>query len=222
MPQSKPSPKSDKPSPASNVLFAMTVLAVIAGGAILVLRPSSDPAGAAASSGSGAPEATAARDPSTAEAAAAAAPPEPSSPPSAAAALTAPPKTRPPADAPVPDIQLGQYSPARPVNQVRDAHHFAARHPEVLQYVPCFCGCEARGHVGNDDCFVASRDAQGRVTSWEPHGVSCAVCIDVAIDAGRMHSSGASVTQIRTAIENKYRPLAPSMTPTPMPPTETK
>jgi hypothetical protein len=54
---------------------------------------------------------------------------------------------------------------------VRTVYTFAAKHPEVLSKVPCFCGCENRGHRHNDDCFVASRDARGVPTAWEPHGV---------------------------------------------------
>ena len=54
---------------------------------------------------------------------------------------------------------------------VRAVYTFAAEHPEVLSKVPCFCGCENRGHKNNDDCFVAGRDGRGRVTAWEPHGV---------------------------------------------------
>src|SRR5262245_24519708 len=41
----------------------------------------------------------------------------------------------------------------RPAETARMAYEFAARHPEVLKYVPCFCGCERGGHRGNDDCF---------------------------------------------------------------------
>ena len=48
---------------------------------------------------------------------------------------------------------------------------FAAEHPEVLSYVPCYCGCERGGHRGNEDCFVTARDANGDVIEWEPHGV---------------------------------------------------
>ena len=54
---------------------------------------------------------------------------------------------------------------------VRAVHLFAARHPEVLSYMPCFCGCQRGGHKHNDDCFVAARDGTGKVTAWEPHGV---------------------------------------------------
>jgi Protein of unknown function with PCYCGC motif len=62
--------------------------------------------------------------------------------------------------------------PARPPDVVRAAYLFAAEHPEILAYVPCYCGCERSGHRGNDDCFVAARDAEGNVTQWEPHGAT--------------------------------------------------
>jgi hypothetical protein len=62
--------------------------------------------------------------------------------------------------------------PARPADVVRAAYTFAAEHPEVLGYVPCYCGCERSGHRGNDDCFVSMRDANGDVTQWEPHGMT--------------------------------------------------
>lgn len=58
-----------------------------------------------------------------------------------------------------------------PPDVVRAVHLFAARHPEVLSYVPCFCGCQRGGHKGNDDCFVAGRDSTGKVTGWDIHGV---------------------------------------------------
>jgi uncharacterized protein with PCYCGC motif len=62
--------------------------------------------------------------------------------------------------------------PARPPDVVRAAYLFAAEHPEILGYVPCYCGCERSGHRGNDDCFVATRDANGDVTQFEPHGAT--------------------------------------------------
>jgi hypothetical protein len=100
---------------------------------------------------------------------------------------------------------------------VQAVYEFAARHPEVLSYMPCFCGCEREGHTGNHDCFVRSRDANGRVT-WDVHGLTCAVCLDVGREAMQMFNSGASITAIRAAIEQKYTPRFPSKTPTPVPP----
>src|SRR6478672_2814260 len=64
---------------------------------------------------------------------------------------------------PRPDAQTAS-TPARPPDVVRAAYLFAAEHPEILGYVPCYCGCERSGHRGNDDCFVATRDANGDVT----------------------------------------------------------
>jgi hypothetical protein len=106
---------------------------------------------------------------------------------------------------------------ARPVPVVQAAYEFAARHPEVLQYVPCYCGCESRGHGGNHDCFVKRRAVDGRVIEWDPHGSGCTVCVDVARDAMLMFNSGASVTAIRAAIDKKWGTRFPSQTPTPIP-----
>src|SRR6185312_12747264 len=76
---------------------------------------------------------------------------------------------KPPAitDADLPPLPVVPFAPARPMDVVRAVYVFAAKHPEVLSHVPCFCGCESRGHRHNDDCFVSARDAQGRPTVWE-------------------------------------------------------
>ena len=119
----------------------------------------------------------------------------------------------------MPLIELGGYAPSRPMEVLRDAHTFTADHPEVASYVPCYCGCGNAGHKNNADCFVKARDGEGRVTEWEPHGVSCAVCIDIAVESMKMRNSGASVTAIRKKVQNDYRPNFPgSETPTPAPP----
>jgi len=72
----------------------------------------------------------------------------------------------------LPPLPFGPSPPARPPDVVRAVYTFAAEHPEVLGYVPCYCGCERSGHRGNDDCFVTSRNANGDVRSWEPHGMT--------------------------------------------------
>lgn len=117
----------------------------------------------------------------------------------------------------LPPLPFQAYAPPRPMETVRAVYRFAAEHPEVLSYVPCFCGCERGGHRGNDDCFVKARNAQGDVTEWEPHGLDCAVCIDVANEAMQMTHSGASVTDIRKAIETKWNRPGAGHTPTPQP-----
>lgn len=109
------------------------------------------------------------------------------------------------------------FSP-RPADYVRTVYTFAAAHSDILRYVPCFCGCERMGHRANDDCFIAKRSATGKVLAWEPHGVICEVCLDVAHEAMQLHNTGASVAQIRAAIDQKWATVGTSHTNTPMPP----
>jgi hypothetical protein len=121
---------------------------------------------------------------------------------------------------PIPPLPEVSFTPSRPMPLVQQVYEFAARHPEVLQYVPCYCGCERAGHNGNHDCFVKSRTAAGRVTEWDTHGIGCAICLDVGRDAMTLFNSGNSVAQIRAAIEKKYGSYFPTSTPTPRPPSK--
>ena len=146
----------------------------------------------------------------------------------AAAAPT--PEATPPAPAPIPapavvlkphpqkelpTLQLPGYPLGRSPEVITAAYKFAAEHPEILTYVPCFCGCERMGHRGNEDCFVKARDVNGDVVAWEDHGMECAVCLDVATRARQMYTSGASVSDIRAAVEKEFTPLSTNHTPTP-------
>lgn len=39
--------------------------------------------------------------------------------------------------------------------EILEAYQFAVEHPEVLNYMPCYCGCfEEDGHTSNTNCFV--------------------------------------------------------------------
>jgi hypothetical protein len=115
----------------------------------------------------------------------------------------------------LPPLQFPSYPMQRSAEVVTAAYTFAAEHPEVLSYVPCYCGCERSGHRGNEDCFVKSRDVNGDVVEWEDHGMECAVCLDVATRARQLFTSGASVADIRTTIEKEWSGRATNHTPTP-------
>ena len=125
-----------------------------------------------------------------------------------------------PEDVPLPALPAVPNMVPRSPEVVTAAYEFAARNPDILEYVPCFCGCDSAGHTGNADCFVQSRNEDGSVQSWEPHGMACLVCIDVARDAMQLHASGGSVRDIRSAVDGKYLPRATRQTPTPAPPSQ--
>jgi hypothetical protein len=77
----------------------------------------------------------------------------------------------PAAPAVLPPLPAEAFPAARSPEIVMAAYEFAARHPEILRYVPCFCGCERSGHGDNEDCFVKGRTADGQVV-WDPHGAT--------------------------------------------------
>lgn len=194
------------PRKSFNPLLIGAVIAAVVGVGVLAFwrgAPSSDPAAAATS-------ASATSEPAGAQS------PQPT--PEVVARAAANARLGPHKQANLPPIPFAAYPPPRPQEVVASAYKFAAEHPEILSYVPCFCGCERSGHVGNTDCFVRQRAANGDVIAWDEHGIECAVCIDVANRSRQMFESGASVRAIRAAIDKEFGSVRPSSMPTPHPP----
>lgn len=54
--------------------------------------------------------------------------------------------------------------------EIVEAYVFAAKHPEVLEYMPCYCGCENPrfAHESNYDCFVDGIDRSRDVPRVSP------------------------------------------------------
>lgn len=102
--------------------------------------------------------------------------------------------------------------------EVQQIYRLAASHAELLQWIPCYCGCgESAGHRSNRDCFVHDIQTDGSVI-WDDHGTRCAVCLEIAVHAAQMNAKGSSPAEIRAAIDQSYSDsrYAPP-TPTPMP-----
>ena len=43
-------------------------------------------------------------------------------------------------------------------------YRFAVDRPDVLRYMPCFCGCARFGHRDNRHCYVKADHPDGTVT----------------------------------------------------------
>jgi len=56
--------------------------------------------------------------------------------------------------------------------KVQETYIMAAKYPEVVASVPCYCGCAADGHKSNLDCFVKQMGAENAVEEWDSHGIS--------------------------------------------------
>jgi Protein of unknown function with PCYCGC motif len=48
-------------------------------------------------------------------------------------------------------------------SEIQEAYRYAASNPDVMQYIPCFCGCVDLGHTCIRDCFVAEFRDDGSV-----------------------------------------------------------
>ena len=82
--------------------------------------------------------------------------------------------------------------------KTRAAYQVAKDIPEVLEQLPCFCGCMTSfGHKNNLFCFK------------DQHGSGCSICQDIALDARKMHDQGLSITQIQDGIKAKYARYQP-------------
>ena len=132
----------------------------------------------------------------------------------ASGAQIAPAATIKPDTGPLLPLPRVSFDPPAPMAEIQKVYEFAARHPEVLQYMPCYCGCQRIGHTSNHSCFVKSRAANGRVTEWDSHGIGCEVCLGVGRDAMTLFNSGLKPAAIRAAIDKKY---GASSMPTPRP-----
>ncbi len=47
--------------------------------------------------------------------------------------------------------------------EVKEAYRFAVANPQVLQYMPCYCGCVQDGHTSNKSCYVKEFRRDGTV-----------------------------------------------------------
>ncbi len=52
---------------------------------------------------------------------------------------------------------------------VEAVYRYAVEYGEILEYIPCVCGCGAIGHRHNADCYVAERLPDGAIT-FTNHG----------------------------------------------------
>jgi hypothetical protein len=59
--------------------------------------------------------------------------------------------------------------PSHPIQLIRAAYAFAFRRPDVVEYLPCYCGCEREGHGSLHMCFVKGRTTAGQ-PEWDGMG----------------------------------------------------
>jgi hypothetical protein len=84
------------------------------------------------------------------------------------------------------------------------AYRFAAASPDILQQMPCYCGCAPMGHISNYACFW-TEDGE-----LDTHGLNCGICIYIARDVWEGLQKGRSLAEIRAQIDADYGQYGPS------------
>ncbi len=104
----------------------------------------------------------------------------------------------PPQDAPrnLPDYAYTSAASLR-------AYTVALRIPEVLETIPCYCGCVSMEHLAVShkhlrDCFVFDDGA------FDDHASYCDICVYEALDVEKWYGEGVPVKDIRARIDAKY------------------
>jgi hypothetical protein len=94
------------------------------------------------------------------------------------------------------------------------AYRFAVAHRDLLEHVPCYCGCAASGHASNYACYVVA--ANGPVVTLDPHGFGCGTCAAITADAEALLAQGLPHRAIRERVDATWSGTGPG-TKTPYP-----
>jgi hypothetical protein len=95
---------------------------------------------------------------------------------------------------------------------VQQAYQFAAANPDVMQVIPCYCGCGSIGHKSNYACYVAGQNTDGTL-KYDTHALGCSICVDITQDVMRLLRQGKTVPEIRGYIDQTYSRYGPSNMP---------
>ncbi len=95
---------------------------------------------------------------------------------------------------------------------VQEAYRFAIANPEILEQVPCYCGCGSIGHTSNFQCYVKNELPNGEI-QIDNHALGCSICVDITRDVMRMLDDGKSIPEIKAYVDSTYSKYGPSNMP---------
>jgi hypothetical protein len=95
---------------------------------------------------------------------------------------------------------------------VQQAYQFASVNPDIMEEIPCYCGCGNVGHTSNYACYVSHVDGNGTIT-FDNHALGCTICVDITQDVMRLLRDGKSPQEARTYIDATYSRYGPSNIP---------
>ena len=95
---------------------------------------------------------------------------------------------------------------------VQEAYQFSVANPDIMDEIPCYCGCGNVGHTSNYDCYVSDVDDQGIIT-FDNHALGCSICVDITQDVMRLLEDGKTPQEALVYINTTYSKYGPSNIP---------
>ena len=97
------------------------------------------------------------------------------------------------------------------------AYKYATEHPEILEQIPCYCGCGSHGSEASDykphrflrDCFINDN------WKYDEHASFCDVCVGEASKVQGYLAEGKTLKEARDLIDQEYGKIGGMMTNTP-------
>ena len=121
---------------------------------------------------------------------------------------------QPPADAS--EAWAARPAYVRQDGATEEAYAYAMSNPQIIKWMPCYCGCGEMGHRSNLDCFLKP-GTPGARTVFDEHASYCDICVETTLLAKKMHAEGSSLRDIRAAVDQAFGGSVPG-TPTDLPP----
>src|SRR3989344_317541 len=75
--------------------------------------------------------------------------------------------------------------------QLKELYIFAIENPDILEQIPCYCGCDNIGHVSNRNCYINDDG------SLSDHATACGGCVGTTQDVKRMLEEGKDMDSIK-------------------------
>ncbi len=95
------------------------------------------------------------------------------------------------------EIKLPSYAYTNPLTL--KGYKYATEHPEILEQIPCYCGCGGHsGHRFLRDCYIHDD------WTYDDHASFCDVCIGEAIKVQDYLAQGKTLKEVRVLIDQEY------------------
>jgi hypothetical protein len=113
------------------------------------------------------------------------------------------------------DLNLPSYAYTNSITL--NAYKYATEHPEILEQIPCYCGCGSHGSQASDykphrflrDCYINDN------WKYDEHASFCDVCVGEATKVQAYLAQGKTLKETRALIDQEYSKIGAMMTNTP-------